>query len=101
MTYRDHQLSPNDYIDLHNCAAKFMGTLITYSGRGMYGETCIGITTNVNPALFTMRLMYDLCTGIPYSVLPHVLATSLMYTDDMGKGSVVYWPGIAAEGETE
>ena len=55
-----------------------------YSGRGMYGKYCAAIITN------------DPDTTIEYALEMHIHGAC---TDTLGKGYIVYWPGIPYEEE--
>lgn len=50
-----------------------------YSGRGMFGKTCVGIITDT--AITTIGLV-----GIPGAKI-----------DNMGKQYIVYWPKLSVE----
>jgi hypothetical protein len=53
-----------------------------YSGRGMYGKYCVG------------------CDVGEYDELPYALTSVAGYhTDSMGRGTILYWPHIAAPEE--
>jgi hypothetical protein len=65
-----------------------------YSGRGMYGRTCLGFTTP-NPLTFMVRLGYALATlggewteEVTEDLLENVCQ------DNMGRDYIVYFPGI-------
>lgn len=51
----------------------------SYSGRGMYGRTCVGITTDEPEDLIADA-------GIKGA-----------RTDSMGKRTIVYWPALSVE----
>jgi hypothetical protein len=63
--------------------------IISYSGRGMYGRQCLGITFD------SMKDAFDfaLCVGEENDLS---LALSRPTFDDMGLGIVVYWPRVEA-----
>jgi hypothetical protein len=59
------------------------GTLrLNYTGRGMYGKTCVGITC------------YDRMECVE-AAIAHGIRGAV--TDSMGKGFIVYWPKISGE----
>lgn len=60
-----------------------------YSGRGMYGDTCLAVDLDHTSDL--MRL--GCCLGRMDSALAHTLGEGA-HTDSMGRGIVVYWPRI-------
>jgi hypothetical protein len=66
-----------------------------YSGRGMYGKTCLAITIEGNVLQQMMDMAYaigmqegestdDEIVEMPFNVL----------TDSMGLDTVVYWPNV-------
>ncbi len=66
-----------------------------YSGRGMYGKECVGFITNMSVAVFCMKLAIILCQNHNQSILAVDLANNVK-TDNMGKDTIVYFPGITA-----
>ena len=67
------------------CAEYDYKLVLDYSGRGMYGATCIGITCN-NTLTMVQRLMqYAMQCNYPLN-LPEPCS------DNMGLGYIVYWP---------
>jgi len=64
-----------------------------YSGRGMYGKTCIGFTMPGDGALLLgMALM---------AVLDEDEATEMarmLRTDSMGRDTIFYFPGVTLDG---
>ncbi len=67
-----------------------------YSGRGMYGATCVGIVMNPSDMLQL---------GANISALDdQELRSLLMYkysTDSMGYDTIIYWPGITCDDSPE
>jgi hypothetical protein len=70
-----------------------------YSGRGMYGDTCLAYTGN-NVALF----LFDLARLLTGETDPdaHTLRSELErigtgWSDSLGLGTVHYWQGIDVE----
>ena len=61
----------------------------SYSGRGMYGKTCVAINLDNDAQLWD--LAFELGKKSEYFPAPK--------TDSMGKGIVVYWPSIQWEEE--
>lgn len=62
----------------------------TYSGRGMYGEKCFGITTNGIPGVLMV-----------FAALSHIFdedavgrLASAAQQDSMGRDIIVYFPGF-------
>ena len=66
-----------------------------YSGRGMFGRTCVGIVC-YNP----LGVLRDLCVEIVLRASNTDEAAQLMLslgnpaTDSMGMGSILYFPNI-------
>lgn len=70
-----------------------------YSGRGMYGKTCIGYTGEY-PFYFAARLAYLLNDGDEMDANDLVYAIEGLpecSTDSMGRGTIYYWPAVRAE----
>lgn len=67
----------------------------SYSGRGMYGETCLGVTVNnpVNVA-FELGRLFDDEFG-PDKPSPRVA------WDSMGRDYILYFPSVPFEGTDE
>jgi hypothetical protein len=75
------------------------GTIRSYSGRGMAGERCVGVTlADIEPAMFLLDVLdqavQDLFVpgnedGIYDQVRKMLRITR---TDKMGHGTVLYWP---------
>lgn len=65
-----------------------------YSGRGMYGEQCLGLVCNIGQfARFVQQVSRRVAEGDDElaeleAELPNVR------TDSMGLGTIYYWPGI-------
>lgn len=55
----------------------------SYSGRGMYGKSCVGIDVD----------SYNEMEGVIEKALEHGIKGAK--TDSMGKGYIVYWPSIS------
>lgn len=67
----------------------------SYSGRGMYGARCIGVTVG-NPFQDFAKLMVGLCEigdeGL--DAAEHLTRCDAVQTDSMGCGSIVYFPRL-------
>jgi hypothetical protein len=60
-----------------------------YSGRGMYGEKCIGVVVATAGEIFRLgQLLADYGDGI-----------SIPRTDNMGLQMIAYWPDISLQSE--
>jgi hypothetical protein len=63
-----------------------------YSGRAMYGNSCFGITVN-SPAVTALFF----CALREFMILDDVLdVANDMNTDNMGRDTIVYFPGHTA-----
>lgn len=71
--------TPEQFEALQDIAQQNDGRLRSYSGRGMYGERCLGITTKQ-----------------PNSVIEDAGAAGIKGArqDSMGLSTIVYWPNI-------
>lgn len=78
-----------DYAALHNTPAPR-----SYSGRGMEGDECAAVVVGDEAefALFFVALPTIIGEDQAQYVAKHTR------TDGMGRGIVVYWPGIEIEG---
>ena len=64
-----------------------------YSGRGMYGDTCLGVTfDNLQDFL---GFYTELVTSFPH----HAARLAAVSTDGMGLGTIYYWRGIKPSGQ--
>ena len=70
----------------------------SYSGRGMYGKKCIGFTCD-NPIGFCMELALFLARDEEEDLAESMATRST--TDNMGRSTVVYFPGIQAAKESD
>jgi hypothetical protein len=76
-----------------------------YSGRGMYGNACLGIVSHDSG--LTTALSFELAALLTedqdFDDLRqnfHEIA-SIQQTDSMGRGTIVYWPGIQVDTTTD
>jgi hypothetical protein len=75
-----------------------------YSGRAMYGEHCLAVTTDSPSEAATVILdVVQACAenGTVEEVLELVSMLRGSRTDSMGRGCVVYWPDIKVADESE
>lgn len=63
-----------------------------YSGRGMFGKTCIGICCD-NPSQMLVDLTEYLAEACDVTGVREKLGA--ICTDDMGLGSIVYFPKLS------
>jgi hypothetical protein len=71
-----------------------------YSGRGMYGATCLGYVTDEGPAKFQMQLAKILAGESPdlEQVEDMVEELGAPSSDSMGLSAIYYYRGIQVEG---
>jgi hypothetical protein len=69
----------------------------SYSGRGMYGKSCLAIVGDcINPVEIGY-LIYEWCESnaeVLHGEVPSLNHISNMHSDSMGLGTVYYWPRI-------
>jgi len=65
-----------------------------YSGRGMYGRTCLGFATS-NQAALGRAIGRELPEDEAEQLLDH------MHTDSLGLRTIVYFPGVRLDDEDE
>lgn len=64
-----------------------------YSGRFMYGRTCVGVVTDENVIALTVALFRHLIDeGMDADIVEDLLKDAR--TDNMGLSMIVYWPNI-------
>lgn len=74
-----------------------------YSGRGMFGRTCLAFTGD-DPTTFIVAVISaalvreDGDTITCWDVVDALGGIGDTRTDDMGLGTVTYWPDLAVEG---
>lgn len=71
----------------------------SYSGRGMYGHECLAIDCDSNKLLSHFSFILDAAKRYPTDALVSDLeiltdAMRQACTDEMGLGTVIYWPRI-------
>lgn len=65
-----------------------------YSGRGMYGDTCIGfVTGELNRFLLEFGAFFNESNSLSFDIGPFA---ERIRTDNMGYDTIVYFPGITA-----
>jgi len=69
-----------------------------YSGRGMFGQTCIGfVTDSDNPAKLMSKLFFfalDVLDKGEFEDFREVFEDISVSSDSMGRGTIVYFPGL-------
>lgn len=79
-------LSTQNAEAVRDFASSIQGDVRRYSGRGMYGQECLGIDGDFDRDDFAFRIG-------AHPFLGRVLGKPRF--DQMGKGIIAYWPGIA------
>ena len=69
-----------------------------YSGRGMFGEQCIGMTIDYSPYAFVAECVACLETDEDREDIIRIFANTK--EDSLGLGSIIYWPDMAWDDET-
>ena len=67
-----------------------------YSGRGMYGQQCVGVDTNSYGDLMRIATLL-----VGAGIDPHDVAGlgDALRTDSMGMGVILYWPSLKMSAE--
>ncbi|KVR21679.1 hypothetical protein WK13_34645 [Burkholderia ubonensis] len=78
-----------------------VGETRSYSGRGMYGKSCLGVflddrAGHANLCQLGGMLVHAADASDQYEVMCDLEGTK---TDDLGLGTIVYWPSIEYVGE--
>lgn len=63
-----------------------------YSGRGMFGESCIGIDVASGDSLTMLIGLCDYLTDCGFAPVSDIISS--VCSDSMGMGTIVYFPGI-------
>jgi hypothetical protein len=72
-----------------------------YSGRGMYGEECLGVEPDDGMG-HLMQYVLENIKEVPKKDRPRIAqAFGRMQTDSMGLGTIVYFPGVPYKNEDE
>jgi hypothetical protein len=97
------EVTREEVVKAINIVAQDLGEVQSYSGRGMYGKHCLGITTNddkiqlsINLALETTRYLLgvgDMDILEIIDMVEEVLDCGVR-SDSMGHDTIVYFPGI-------
>lgn len=74
----------------------------SYSGRGMYGKRCLGITTDSPERAILTLIQVAVDLGFEGEDLQDLLLElDNMCTDSMGRSAIVYWPKFEMNGSGE
>lgn len=66
-----------------------------YSGRGMYGKTCLGIVTDAS----LWKLHSAIAEVASYDDSLSALSDNEPCVDDMGLSNIYYWPNVSVIAE--
>lgn len=74
----------------------------SYSGRGMYGKECLGVSGDsaLEIVLETIETVASQA-GDTETIAEFVADLLDVRTDSMGRGEIVYWPSIKWEDEVQ
>lgn len=87
-------ITPEDYGTLEEIAYEHdLTARDDYSGRGMYGKSCIGVTGDDIGNV--IRMLFELKDND--EDLAYVLVDGRIATDSMGLSTIFYWPGVSVE----
>ena len=71
-----------------------------YSGRGMYGQSCIGFVTDLSPFSLGLELALFLDRENKSEMID-TFSRARVNQDSMGLSSIIYFPSIQAEEQDE
>jgi hypothetical protein len=71
----------------------------SYSGRGMYGRSCIGFTCSNRKELVACAALVAAAVKGGFDPIDVVYTINRAAIDSMGRDVVVYFPGIADNGD--
>ena len=68
----------------------------TYSGRGMFGRKCFGISGRGSSAFVLMQLMQTLLSQSELTLVAFVedLSPHQISSDNLGLDTIIYWPDV-------
>lgn len=99
MSFEQSALSDIQMDALAALAEQYDGKVRSYSGRGMYGQTCLGVSIDGHLIGFAMRLGAQL--ALTADALTAETLAGQVGVDSMGRGSIVYFPRIAAPADID
>ena len=73
---------------------------LDYSGRGMYGDRCIGVVC-ADPVGLAVELGIELGRSVESGRVSEEIAEAFQrpQIDSMGRSQIIYWPRLAAASE--
>ena len=74
--------------------------MLEYSGRGMYGDRCIGVVC-ADPVGLAIELGIELGRSVQSGRVSEEIAEAFQrpQIDSMGRSQIIYWPRLAATSE--
>lgn len=76
-----------------------IGTVRSYSGRGMYGKTCVGLEVNTAGEAMEIAAWAVLNADGDSRDVARMLGRAR--EDSMGRGVILYWPTVPPSPELE
>jgi len=73
---------------------------LPYSGRAMFGESCLGIIPNTDTARYFLYLAQILIENEEQEILD-LLLEEPSKEDSLGKGIIVYFPNLLVDDDEE
>ena len=94
-----NEISTEAFEALKDAAESHDGSVLSdYSGRGMFGATCLAITcSSLNDLIRTILKAQELAGG-PTDITDYILNGGNMRQDSLGRDMVYYFPGLSVEG---
>lgn len=76
-------------------------TCRSYSGRAMYGKTCLAVEIDGTMGMLISCVIQAVGDGVVPNYAEAAEAFMKMKTDSMGLGTIAYFPGIGYVGDEE
>lgn len=73
----------------------------SYSGRGMYGKQCLGVSVSGGFGEFLSALVKGISSIESENMIDLIEEVSKVETDSLGMGTIVYFPKVDFEEEDE
>ena len=98
------EVTREEVVKAINIVAQDLGEAQSYVGRGMYGKSCLGIVSDMEPKKLSIKLALGVVSyfGNPdndtvdidiIDTVERLLARDVR-SDSMGHDTIVYFPGI-------
>lgn len=89
-------MTPDTFVELITIAGY---DVTSYSGRGMYGNSCVGVRVANDSEMLAMAANIAIeCDDAQREELPDIVGNAK--TDNMGRGLIVYFPNMPMERES-